>query len=133
MSEAPLSFAARSRTLLQQVLAMGQTRLEILGLAIEQERLALGREIKLTAICIVCAWLAGTTLVLWVVIALPQLARVWMLGVLFVVFTATAVVAGVGLKRASQRERLFTRLASQLQLDRISLGDDTASGPGDGP
>jgi len=129
MSEGPLNFAARSRQLLQQVLAIAQTRLEMLGLAVEQERVALSREIKLAAICIVCAWLAGTTLVLWVMVALPQVARVWLLGVLFALFAITAGVSFMTLKRAAQRERLFTRLAAQLQLDRISLGDKPGAQP----
>ena len=132
MSDPPLSFAARSRALLLQMLALGQTRLEMLGLELEKERLALGREIRLAALCIVCAWLAGTTLVLWVVVALPQTARVWLLGALFLLFTVTAAIAWLVLKRAAQRERLFTRLATQLQLDRISLGDRTAGHPGSG-
>ena len=124
-----MNFATRSRQLLQQVLALAQTRLEMLGLALEQERIGLARELKLAAICIVCAWLAGTTLVLWVMVALPQVARVWLLGVLFALFAITALVSYMTLKRAAQRERLFTRLAAQLQLDRISLGDSLDSRP----
>ncbi len=129
MSEGPLNFATRSRQVLQQVLAIGQTRLEMLGLAVEQERLALSRELKLATITIVCAWLAGTTLTLWVMVALPQVARVWLLGVLFALFGITAVVSYRALRQAAQRERLFTRLAAQLQLDRISLGDHPGEKP----
>lgn len=133
MSDSTLNFATRTRQVLQQALAIGQTRLEMLGLEVEQERLALSREIKLAAITIVCAWLAGATLVLWIMVALPQMARVWLLGVLFGVFAITAGVSYLALRRAGQRERLFTRLAAQLQLDRISLGDRPGEKSGDKP
>ncbi len=57
------SLADRTRSLLRQLLAMGQTRLEMLGLAVEQEVRVLSQQLKFAAVCIVGAWLAGTCLV----------------------------------------------------------------------
>lgn len=124
MSEGSPSFVVRGRTLLQQLLHFSQTRLEMVGLAVEQERLALGREIRLAAICVVCAWLAGTTLVLWLVILLPQQVLLWLLGAMFAVFAAGGLTAGMVLKHSAHREPLFSRLVEQLKLDRAAFGPE---------
>ncbi len=59
------SLADRTRSLLRQLLAMGQTRLEMLGLAVEQEVRVLSQQLKFAAVCIVGAWLAGTCWCCW--------------------------------------------------------------------
>ena len=115
------SFAERSRSLLRQLLAMGQTRLEMVGLAVEQEVNALGRELRLAALCIISAWLAGTSLVLWVAVMFPRQVGLWILGVLCVLFAFTSLLSWQVLKRVSIRERLFSRLADQLRQDAQAL------------
>jgi uncharacterized membrane protein YqjE len=115
------SFAERSRSLLRQLFSMGQTRLEMLGLAVEQEVHALGRELRLAAICIIGAWLAGTSLVAWVAVMFPREVGLWILGVLAVLFALTSLVSWRILKRVAVRERLFTRLAEQLREDAQAL------------
>jgi uncharacterized membrane protein YqjE len=117
------SFAARTRSLLRQVLAMCQTRLEMIGLAVEQEVSALGRELRLAAICIIAAWLAGTCLVLWVAVMFPRQVGLWILGALCILFAFTSLMSWQVLKRVSVRERLFTRLAEQLRKDAQTLED----------
>jgi hypothetical protein len=107
------SFAERSRSLLRQLLAMGQTRLEMVGLAVEQEVNALGRELRLAALCIISAWLAGTSLVLWVAVMFPRQVGLWIF--------FTSLYSWQVLKRVSIRERLFTRLADQLRQDAQAL------------
>lgn len=121
------SFAERSRSLLRQLLAMGQTRLEMVGLAVEQEVNALGRELRLAALCIISAWLAGTSLVLWVAIIFPRQVGLWILGVLCVLFAFTSLMSWQVLKRVSVRERLFSRLADQLRQDAQALESLTES------
>jgi uncharacterized membrane protein YqjE len=116
--------------LLRQVLAMGQTRLEMIGLAVEQEVAALGRELRLAALCVISAWLAGTSLVLWVAVMFPRQVGLWILGILCVLFAATSVMTWQILKRVSVRERLFTRMAEQLRLDAKAL-DSLAEGDHD--
>jgi uncharacterized membrane protein YqjE len=115
------SFAERARSLLRQVLAMGQTRLEMLGLAVEQEVHALGRELRLAAICIISAWLAGTSLVLWVAVMFPRQVGLWILGVLCILFAFTSLLSWQVLRRVAVRERLFKRLAEQLRRDGQAL------------
>ena len=111
------TLAEHGRSLLRQLLAMWQTRLEMAGLALEQEVHALGRELRLAAVCIISAWLAGTALVLWVAVMIPRQIGLWILGVLCVLFAVTSLVSWRLLKRAAVRERLFTRLTEQLRRD----------------
>ena len=115
------SFAERSRSLLRQLLAMGQTRLEMIGLAVEQEVNALGRELRMAALCIISAWLAGTSLVLWVAVMFPRQVGLWILGVLCILFAFTSLMSWQVLKRISIRERLFSRMADQLRRDAQAL------------
>ncbi len=115
------TFAERTRSLLRQVLAMGQTRLEMLGLAVEQEVHALGREVRLAAICIIAAWLAGTSAILFIAVAAPRQVGLWILGILCIVFAITSAMTWQILKGASKRERLFSRLADQLREDAKAL------------
>jgi len=117
------TLAERTRSLLRQVLAMGQTRLEMIGLAVEQEVNALGRELRLAAICIITAWLAGTSLVLWVAVMFPRQVGLWILGVMCILFAFTSILTWQILKRVSIRERLFTRLTEQLRMDAKALED----------
>ncbi len=102
---------------------MCQTRLEMIGLAVEQEVSALGRELRLAAICIIAAWLAGTCLVLWVAVMFPRQVGLWILGALCILFAFTSLMSWQVLKRVSVRERLFTRLAEQLRKDAQTLED----------
>lgn len=115
------TFAERTRSLLRQVLAMGQNRLEMLGLAVEQEVHSLGRELRLAAICIIAAWLAGTSLILFIAVAAPREVGLWILGVLTVLFAITSLFTWQVLKGATKRERLFTKLAEQLREDAKAL------------
>src|SRR5580698_6207897 len=105
MSDSP-SFAERTRSLLRQILAMGQTRLEMIGLAVEQEVAALGKEVRLAAVCIIAAWLSGTSLVLWVAVMFPREVGLWILGILCVLFSFTSLMTWQILRRVSIRERL---------------------------
>ncbi len=127
MSGSP-TFAERTRSLLRQILAMGQTRLEMIGLAVEQEVAALGREMRLAAVCIISAWLAGTSLVLWIAVMFPRAVGLWILGILCVAFGVTSLMTWQLLKRVVSRDRLFTRLAEQLRKDAKALEDFAEGG-----
>jgi uncharacterized membrane protein YqjE len=127
MSGSP-TFAERTRSLLRQILAMGQTRLEMIGLAVEQEVAALGREMRLAAVCIISAWLAGTSLVLWIAVMFPRAVGLWILGILCVAFGVTSLMTWRLLKRVVSRDRLFTRLAEQLRKDAKALEDFAEGG-----
>jgi uncharacterized membrane protein YqjE len=131
MTSATPSFAERSRSLLRQLLTMGQTRLEMLGLEVEREVGALGRELRLAAICIIAAWLSATALLLWIAVVFPRAIGLWILGVLCVLFALTSLVSWRVLKRVSRRERLFSRVADQLRQDAQVLENLTGAEPRD--
>lgn len=125
------SFAERSRSLLRQLLIMGQTRLEMLGLEVEREVGALGRELRLAAICIIAAWLSATALLLWIAVAFPREVGLWILGVLCVLFALTGLISWRVLKRVTRRDRLFSRVAEQLRQDAQALEGLTGADPRD--
>jgi len=115
----------RGKSLIEQLLRIAQTRLELLSVEIQQEKLALVREIRLAALVGVCGLLAGLTLVLWVALAFPPDGRFVLLGVLFGLLTAGAVISWIMLRRtAASRGPLFGHVIQQLRLDRASLSQE---------
>jgi uncharacterized membrane protein YqjE len=125
MSEEAPNIFSRGRSMLVEALRMAQTRLELLTLEIEQEKLCITRDLKLAIITALCAWLAGFTLILWVALSLPPGARFIVLGSLFGVFVLAAIACWIGLRRSMRRAPLFSRLIGQLRLDRASLGGES--------
>lgn len=117
-------FIARGRSLLAELLRMAQTRLEILAIEIEQEKLRISRALRLAIATAVFAWLAGFSLVLWVALALAPRQRFIFLGALFVAFLLCGIGSFLLLRRALARNPLFARLRAQLHLDRASLGHE---------
>ena len=115
---------ARGRAMLLEALRMAQTRLELLALEIEQEKLLITRDLKLAIFAAICLWLAGFSLVLWVALALRPEARFIVLGCLFFVFLFAALGCWIALRRSLRRDPPFTRLIGQLRLDRASLGGE---------
>jgi uncharacterized membrane protein YqjE len=111
----------RGKSLLAQLLRIVQTRLEMLAVEIEQEKLNVRRELRLAALCIICAWLAGFTLVLWAALSLPPSVRLIVLGALFVLFVLIGLGSWLALRRTFRRTPMFTRLIQQLRLDRATL------------
>jgi uncharacterized membrane protein YqjE len=118
-------FIERGKSMLEQVLRIAQTRLEMLSVEVQREKLELARIFKLAAAVAVCAWLAGFALILWVALSLPPDVRSIMLGGLFIVLLAATIVCALALKRKAQREPIFSRVIEQLKQDRASLGTET--------
>jgi len=121
MSDSDQPLIARGKSLLDHLLKMAQTRLELVGIEIQEERLAIERTVRLAAITVICAWLAGVTLLLWIALVLPPEYRSIMLGSVFAALVIGAIVSGVALRRRAKREPLFSRVVQQLQLDRSTL------------
>ncbi len=115
---------ARSRSLLGELLRIAQTRLEMLAIELEQEKLRITRALRLALITAVCGWLAGFTLVLWVALSLRPNVRFIVLGALFVLFVLAGLTSWIVLRRALSRNPPFSRLIGQLRLDRASLGQE---------
>lgn len=114
----------RGKSLLDQLLRIAQTRLEMLSVEVQREKLELARTIRLAIAVAVCAWLAGFSLILWVALTLPPDLRSKLLGGLFVVLLAASIGCWIALRRRGARQPIFTRLIEQLQLDRASLGPE---------
>lgn len=124
MSEGAQPIFARGKNLLEQLLRIAQNRLELLSLELEQEKLRIARDLRLAALGAIFAWLAFFTLVLLAALALPRSARLPALGVLFVLFLIASVVSFVLLRRSARRDPLFSRVITQLRLDRASLSQE---------
>ncbi|HEY8506936.1 MAG TPA: phage holin family protein [Steroidobacteraceae bacterium] len=129
MMEAGQPIIGRGKSILQQLLRIAQTRLELLSVELQQEKLAVARQVRLAAIMVVCAWLAGLTLILWIALVLPPERRSLFLGVLFFLLLLGAVICAVMLRRQKRREPLFSRVIHQLQLDRHALSTDELEHP----
>jgi uncharacterized membrane protein YqjE len=124
MSEGAQPIFARGKSLLDQLLRIAQNRLELLSLELEQEKLRVARDLRLAAFAAVFAWLAFFTLVLLAALALPRSARLPALGALFVLFLIASLVSFVLLRRSMRRDPLFSRVITQLRLDRASLSQE---------
>jgi uncharacterized membrane protein YqjE len=124
MDEAGQPLIDRGKSMLDQLLRIAQTRLEMLSLEIQREKLELARSMRLVIAAAVCAWLAGFSLILWVALVLPPDIRSLLLGGLFVALLAASVACWIALRRRSARQPIFSRIIEQLQLDRASLGPE---------
>lgn len=124
INESEQPFVARGRSLLDQLLGMAQTRLEILSTELQQEKLALTRQLRLAVAAGASAFLAGLTLIIWVALAFPQNVRMVLLGVIFAVLTITSIASFIVLRRRARRAPLFARIIEQLRIDRASLGPE---------
>jgi len=115
------------KSLLKQLLAMAQTRLELLAVEIEQEKLVIGRNMRLMFACAVFAWLAGLSLILSLAFALPADVRSLVLAALGVAFALAALACYLSWRSHRHRRRLLSRVISQLAMDRGALGEDEVS------
>jgi len=121
MNDGAQPLFARGRSLLGELLRIVQTRLEMLAIEFEQEKIRIARQLRLAIVAALCTWLAGFTLVLWVALALRPDVRFIVLGALFAAFALGSIACWIGLKRLMHRDALFARLLHQLHLDRESL------------
>jgi uncharacterized membrane protein YqjE len=124
MDETGQPLIDRGKSLLDQLLRIAQTRLEMLSVEIQREKLELARSMRLIIAVAVCGWLAGFALILWVALVLPRDIRSLLLGGLFVALLAASVACWIALRRRGARQPIFSRLIEQLQLDRASLGPE---------
>jgi uncharacterized membrane protein YqjE len=125
MNVAAAPLIGRGKSLLDQVLRIAQTRLELLSLEVQREKAIVVRQLVIAAVGVICAWLAGFTLILWAALTLPPRPRTVFLGVLFGALLFGSLVSWIVLRRRARREPLFTRAIHQLQLDRSALRTDS--------
>ena len=114
----------RARSLLDQLLRIAQTRLELLSAEIQSEKLALTRQWQIAVLAVVLGSLAGVTLIVWLAVTLPVDLRTTVLGAIFVLLIGGVVGCAFSLRRRRKRPALFSRVAHQLRLDRAALGGE---------
>jgi uncharacterized membrane protein YqjE len=111
----------RARSILDQLLNLAQTRIELLSAEIQSEKLALTRQWILAVAAVVLGCLAGVTLILWLAFTLPPHLRTAVLGAIFFALVGGVVGCVLALRKRRRRAPLFSRVAEQLRLDRASL------------
>ena len=114
----------RVRSLLDQLLKIAQTRVELLSAEIQSEKLALTRQWQLAVTAVVLSSLAGVTFIVWLALVVPPHQRTAVLGGLFFLLIGGVVGCAIAMHRRHKRPPLFSRVAHQLRLDRASLTSD---------
>ena len=110
------------KTLARSLLAVGQTRLEILGSELEEQRALLLREVLLGAVAAFLLGLGVVFTALFFVLVVPLEYRPHIIGLFAVVFFVAcgAVFAALRAVR-SDRPRTFSTTIQELGKDRESL------------
>jgi uncharacterized membrane protein YqjE len=114
----------RVRSLLDQLLGLAQTRIELLSAEIQSEKLALTRQWQLAITAVVLSSLAGVTFIVWLGFTVPPHLRTLAMGAVFFILVGGAVGCGIAMHRRHKRPPLFSRVAQQLRLDRASLSEE---------
>lgn len=123
MSESAQSILGRGRSLLDQVLRIAQTRLELLAAEVQHEKLILMRQCRLALTSAICATLAGVSFIILLALVLPESSRVPVLITACIAFVGGAVGCVLVMRMQPPRPPLFSRVIQQLRLDRASLQD----------
>lgn len=115
---------ASLRRVVSSALALGQTRLELLGAEIEEEQLRLLRFIGWSTLALLLLQLGLIFLAMWIVVAWWDEHRLLALGLATGVFLAAAAGAAWAARRhGRQGSRLFAGSFAELSRDREALKD----------
>jgi uncharacterized membrane protein YqjE len=114
----------RVRSLLDQLLQIAQTRVELISAEIQSEKVALTRQWQLAVAAVLLISLAGVTFIVWLALTVPAHLRTAALATLFLVLVGGAVGCAMAMHRRHKRAPLFSRVAHQLRLDRASLSSE---------
>jgi uncharacterized membrane protein YqjE len=110
------------KALARSLLALGQTRLEIAGTEIEEQRALLLREVLLALTVALLLALGVAFTALFVVLVVPLEHRAYVPGLFAVVFFVASGAAFVALRAAHRsRPRAFSATIQELGKDRESL------------
>ena len=110
------------KALARSLLAIGQTRLEIIGSEIEEQRALFLREVLLAVIAAFCLGLGVVFTALFFVLIAPVEFRPYLIGLFALIFfVACGVVFAVLRAARSERPRTFATTIQELGKDRESL------------
>jgi len=113
------------KTLAGTLLGMGRTRLELLSIEFEEERVRLGSMLIWTLVALFCAALFVVLITLLVVVVFWDSNRLLALGVLALLFLVGALLsARIVLDKSRQKPRLFATSLAELSRDREQLASD---------
>jgi uncharacterized membrane protein YqjE len=129
MAEPAQPLVSRGKSLLEQLLRIAQTRLELLSAEVHQEKLALMHQWRLAVGSVVCLCLAGVALIAFVAVTLPDNLRGQVLLGVFIALCGGALACWLALRSRARRAPLFSRVIHQLRLDRSSLRNELGEGP----
>ena len=121
MSDPAHPIIGRGKSLLDQLLRIAQTRLELLSAELHHEKIALTHQWQFAVGIVMCTCLAGVTLIVLLAVALPPHSRVMVLSVVLALFAGGALGCWLALRTRARRAPLFSRVIHQLRLDRESL------------
>lgn len=121
MSDPAHPILGRGKSLLDQLLRIAQTRLELLSAELHHEKIALTHQWQFAVGVVMCTCLAGVTLIVLLAVAVPPRSRVMVLSVVLALFAGGAVGCWLALRTRARRAPLFSRVIHQLRLDRESL------------
>jgi uncharacterized membrane protein YqjE len=124
MREPAQPFIHRGKSLLEQLLRIAQTRLELLSAEVQQEKLALMYQWRLAVGALLCLCLAGVALIAFIAITLPEELRAKVLIGVFLALCGGGLGCWLALRRRARRAPLFSRVIHQLRLDRASLTNE---------
>ncbi len=115
---------ASLRRVLETALALGQTRLKLLGVEIEEEQQRLVRLVGWGALALLMLQMGLIFLALWIVVAWWDGHRLLALGLATAAFLLAAVGAAWAARRyGRQASRLFSGSLAELTRDREALKD----------
>lgn len=110
------------KSLARSLLALGQTRLEIIGSEIEEQRALFLREVLLAVIAAFCLGLGLVFAALFFVLMTPLEYRAHVIGLFALVFFASCGMLFVLLRNSRRdRPRAFAATIQELGKDRESL------------
>ena len=110
------------KSLARSLLALGQTRLEILGSEIEEQRALFLRDVLVAVIAAFCLGLGLVFTALFFVLIAPLEYRPLVVGLFAVVFFAACGAGFAALRMVGRnRPRTFSATAQELRKDRESL------------
>ena len=121
MAEPAHQFVHRGKSLLDQLLRIAQTRLELLSAEVHQEKLALMYQWRLAVGGLVCVCLGGVALIAFIATSVPEDLRGKVLLGVFLALCGGALGCWLKLRARVRRAPLFSRVVHQLRLDRASL------------
>jgi uncharacterized membrane protein YqjE len=110
------------KTLARSLLALGQTRLEIMGSEIEEQRALFLREVVLAVVAALLLGLGVAFTALFVALVVPPEYRPHVMGLLAVVFLVASGAVLAALRSARrERPRAFSATIEELGRDRETL------------